>query len=322
MTSIGILIIWFGKLPGWFPLWLLSASGNPTVDFHVLTDQSIPEHPSNVFVHSSTLSEESNRFSSFFSRKIDIRHPYKFCDFKPMLGAVYEDILSPYDFWGESDIDLMYGDIRQFVTEEVLSRYQRVYEFGDFSLYRNSEQINSLFLKRGSIYSLDEVLDPDVHVAFDEYYGITRICHENGIECYSGVEDKAGILPLWKSTIRLCSTRNYEKQLVYWHQGRVFQAYADDLGALNRREYLLCHWQKKRPELNVTPLATDAIALTPTELVRLQRQVPSESMLQSSKLHYSDALFYYANKCRKIISMSPAQRSLYLRAVRERFGAS
>ena len=48
---------------------------------------------------------------------------YKLCDFKPTFGTIFAEYLNEYDFWGNADIDLIYGNIRRFLTEELLSEY-------------------------------------------------------------------------------------------------------------------------------------------------------------------------------------------------------
>ena len=319
MKSIGVLIVWFGPLPNWFPFWLITAGMNESIDFHIVTDQTLTNMPSNVYVHPSTLEKESSRFSSYFSREITITRAYKFCDFKPMYGAVYQDILSEYDFWGESDIDLMYGDIRKFVTDEVLLKHQRIYEFGDFSLYRNCDEINNMFLNDGSIYTLDEALNPNINIAFDEYFGITRILDRHGVKSYSGVQDKAGILPMWEDRILICSGENYIRQLIYWHDGKVFQAYQGEDGDIVQKEFMLCHWQKKRPQLCFTPNETDSVGLTPRALIKLKGDCPTlEDLLKDDNSGLRHRAKYYVKKISNIVVMGTEQRRVYLRSVHER----
>lgn len=37
-NRIGIIGIYFGKLPNYFDVWAKSCASNPSVDFHVITD--------------------------------------------------------------------------------------------------------------------------------------------------------------------------------------------------------------------------------------------------------------------------------------------
>ena len=49
-----------------------------------------------------------------------------------------------YDFWGYCDLDLIFGDIRKFVNEEVLNTYEKIYNRGHLTLFKNS--LNSFLL--------------------------------------------------------------------------------------------------------------------------------------------------------------------------------
>ena len=39
-----------------------------------------------------------------------IEDAYKLTDFKPAYGEIFQDYIIQYDFWGFTDIDLIYGD--------------------------------------------------------------------------------------------------------------------------------------------------------------------------------------------------------------------
>ena len=54
--------------------------------------------------------------------EIVLNEPYDLCDFKVAYGEIFQEYLEPYDFWGFCDCDLIYGDIRHFLTEELLEK--------------------------------------------------------------------------------------------------------------------------------------------------------------------------------------------------------
>lgn len=81
---------------------------------------------------------------------VAIERPYKLCVLRP----AYEDIFSEYldccDFWGFGDIDLIYGNIRDFASDKVLAKFdvfsaRKEYISGSFSLFRNNDFINGLY---------------------------------------------------------------------------------------------------------------------------------------------------------------------------------
>lgn len=155
LPSIVFIIPYFGKWPVWFEAHLVSIKANPTVDWLFYTDCDIPkEFPSNCTFVNTTLTEIEELFSRKIDLPIHIDKPYKLCDLKPSYGHVFEDQLKGYDFWGFTDIDIIWGDIRSKMSEELLSKYDIIssrngFISGHFNLFRNSESVNTLYQKNG-----------------------------------------------------------------------------------------------------------------------------------------------------------------------------
>ena len=38
-------------------------------------------------------------------------YPYKLCEFKPMFGVLFADVVEGFDFWGHIDNDAILGDV-------------------------------------------------------------------------------------------------------------------------------------------------------------------------------------------------------------------
>lgn len=71
-------------------------------------------------------------------------------DFCPALGLLFEDELQGYDFWGHADLDVIFGRLDRFVSDEFLSDCDIFGNdpnaiCGPFSLYRNNEKTRRLF---------------------------------------------------------------------------------------------------------------------------------------------------------------------------------
>jgi hypothetical protein len=102
--------------------------------------------------------------------QVNLQFGYKLCDFKPAYGFLFSELLDGYDFWGQSDIDIIYGDIRGFITNEMLEQYDFIsirhdYTTGCFALYRNTGLLNTIFM-RSKDYRL--VFSSPNHFCFDE----------------------------------------------------------------------------------------------------------------------------------------------------------
>lgn len=169
---IAILVCWYGPYPWYFPYFIHSCSFNPTIDFYIITDneQLIYRKPGNVTILHKTLDQIKTIASEKLGFTVNIENPYKLCDYKPAYGFLFQEIVKGYDFWGHSDLDVIYGNIRGFISGEMLDRYDFIslrhdYTTGVFALYRNNEKMNTIFM-RSKDYKL--VFTNPQYFSFDE----------------------------------------------------------------------------------------------------------------------------------------------------------
>lgn len=171
-SKIAILTCWYGPYPWYFPYFIHSCSYNPTIDFYIITDnlQVIYNKPANVKIIYKTLDEIKITASEKLGVVVNIENPYKLCDYKPAYGFLFPEIIHGYDFWGQSDIDIICGDIRGFITAEMLNKFDYIslrhdYTTGVFALFRNNKKMNTFFM-RSKDYKL--VFTNSQHYSFGE----------------------------------------------------------------------------------------------------------------------------------------------------------
>lgn len=149
MKTICLLIPYFGKWPEWFPLFLQSCRYNPTINWHFFTDCDEPPIVCSNVEYSRISYPD---YQQLVSERLNIRftgRPYKLCDLRPALGFVHERQLESYDYSGFGDLDVIYGDLRKFITPEMLTKKlisthsSRV--SGHFCLIKNSVEMRNLF---------------------------------------------------------------------------------------------------------------------------------------------------------------------------------
>lgn len=152
MKSIVILIDYFGSWPGWFPIFLASCQSNETIDWIIRTDCGTPDHvPTNVKIIRMTY----RNYVADVSRNLGINFQpsgnYKICDIKPMYADMYCDDIKNYDYFGFGDLDVIYGDIRKFYNEDVLSHdvisTHADMVSGHLALFRNTETLRKAYTK-------------------------------------------------------------------------------------------------------------------------------------------------------------------------------
>ena len=60
------------------------------------------------------------------------KYPYALVEFKPALGHIFQQYLKGYTHWGYSDLDIMFGDLKRWITSDELTKFDIVtYGFGD-----------------------------------------------------------------------------------------------------------------------------------------------------------------------------------------------
>lgn len=90
-----------------------------------------------------------NKIQSKFDFKISLERAYKICDFRPAYSYIFQEELEKYQFWGYCDLDLIFGDIDKYLSDELLSENFVIGKYGHFSIYQNNEEIRYLFMDDG-----------------------------------------------------------------------------------------------------------------------------------------------------------------------------
>ncbi len=170
-NKIIVLSCYYGEFPWYFSYFLHSCAFNPSVDFLIFSDTPYSEKlPVNVKIQPLSITDIRELAQKKIGFEINIDHPYKFCDYKPAYGVIFEDYIRGYDFWAQSDIDIIFGNIRKFFTGRFLDRYDYIslrhdYTTGCFALYRNIPSVNFLFAKSRDY---KRVFTEPRHFCFDE----------------------------------------------------------------------------------------------------------------------------------------------------------
>ncbi len=171
MKKIALINVFIGDFPWFFDYFLKSCAYNPTVDFYIFCNKKHNNPmPRNVKLIDLTLSGFNTLASHQLGMTISVENAYKLCDFKPAYGVIFSEFLKEYDFWGICDIDIIFGQIREFMTETILSNYKVIsvrhdFPTGYFMLFKNKREINYLFTKSKD-YRM--VFQSQEHFCFDE----------------------------------------------------------------------------------------------------------------------------------------------------------
>lgn len=183
MNRIALVTCYIGSLPDYFRYFLDSAILNPDIDFYIFNSHCVKSETSgNVKIIPLALKEFNNLASQKLELNINLTDGYKLCDFKPAYGVIFEDYLKLYDFWGHCDIDVIWGRVSNFLTEEILCDFdvigtKQTNLVGHFALYRNSGITKDMFRQTDDYKKV--FIDKDNY-----YYGFDETCRRWG-KCYS-----------------------------------------------------------------------------------------------------------------------------------------
>lgn len=253
--KIAIIVPYFGKLPNYFQIFLNSCSRNSDFNWIIFTDDNTEyTYPSNVLKFSMDFNECKALIQSKFPFNIALSSPQKLCDFKCAYGMIFQEYLSEYDWWGHCDLDQVFGNLKHFITPEMLEKYDKLFSLGHLTLYKNSEDNNHVFMEeRNGKKRFEEVFKTDKGCGFDEWLP------ENINEIYMRTKRPVSLKNIcadinpYKSTFSLVEYDIEEKKYVNssiansifsWKDGCLYQLYLDG-NAVKSVEYPYVHLQKR-----------------------------------------------------------------------------
>ena len=245
MKQIAFIIPYFGKLPDNYKLWLKSCEHNPTIDFIIITDDRTSyKVPSNVIVNYCSFEEIKEKIQKHFDFEVKVDRPWCLSLFKPAYGQIFHKELQKYDFWGYCDMDLMWGDIRKFITDDLLEKYERVGTKGHASIYRNEDTVNARYKTIASkTANYKTVFSGKSEYSFDEN-GMDEIYEYLNVPYYfrpyyAHLEKYEASFYLKRLPENQLYTNQY--QVFCWNRGKLERVYLDGTNVF-REEYMYIHF--------------------------------------------------------------------------------
>lgn len=250
-----MLIPYIGAFPKYFDTTIYTYSKNSNIDWFFFTDQPIEKYDGkykNIFFNKITLEEIKDK-AEFVSgrRNIKCDSPYKLCDYRPLYGEIFDKYVSDYQYWGYCDIDTVFGDVEKFISDPIQKEYDKIGNWGHFTLIRNTPEINHRYLlsirENGHKVNLfDKMIKTDDAAYFDETAGINKIYQENDFESYDSKDLCGDILyenlDLYSNDKRFVKAK---KMCFLWSNGKVYLIYKGKDG-ISFNEFGYIHLQKRK----------------------------------------------------------------------------
>ena len=242
-----MLIPYFGKWPEWIELFVETCKWNPSVCWRIYTDCGAPENRAeNVEIVDVTLDDYKTLVSDRLGIRFNTSDPYKLCDIRPSLGYIHEKDIAAFPFFGFGDIDVVYGNIRKFYTDELLDQWDVLSTHnerlaGHFAVLRNTPRLRQAFQKIPNYQALIE--RPD-YVGIDETLFGSVFQRRNGFDrLIDLVHGKPRALFVERYSTILSSrgwhdgTMNYPMRW-FWREGKLTNEHDGD------RDFLYLHFMR------------------------------------------------------------------------------
>ena len=245
MKSIVVIFPYFGILPVQYKMWRASALKNPTVDFMFFTDADV-KHAENIIVHKMQFEDFQKIAQQAFDFPIVLDRPYKLCEYKQAYGYILHDYIKDYDFWGFGDLDLVYGNLRSFLTQDVLT-HKFLLGWGHLTLLHNDEETNTYFMKQVEGYQNFQDAFTTSKITFFDEFGHNG-CSDKWRDCRPDdcwLEWPFDNASKPKQSYHFNSLTRGWQQVIFEHIGNKLFMLRFHHGQLERKESLYAHFQHR-----------------------------------------------------------------------------
>jgi hypothetical protein len=227
-NRILILIPYFGQWPEWIDLYVYSCAQNKDIDWVFISDcrYEAKDHSNIRFIHTS-FRQYCRDVSEILNIDFNPVSAYKLCDLRPFFPIIHSELIKGYEFWGYGDVDVIWGRINRFYTNELLDRFDVFSTHADrlsghLAILRNTDKYTHLCFR---IRDWKQKLMSDENHAMDELDFSRMIYPESKyiIKFYLKVVRKLlnwknawvlyyHIMPLLNSLLRLRQRRLFFKE--------------------------------------------------------------------------------------------------------------
>ena len=296
VNKFAALQIYLGKQPDHVDYFIKSIAKNKHIDWFLLyDDEEIVDEYTNMYENIHIFHYTQLLFLNLVFEKLNIRvdgfKPYKLCDYKLIYGYLFEDLFENYSYWGFFDSDLIFGDL-SFLSDENVKIYDRIFDKGHLSFFKNIEK-NRFWFKK---FDYLKILSSKHNYGFDERSDVVNhpdlLClHTNNI-----LDIKR---PYETKKFEGYNILNYPNQKILYNCGKIQRVYLSNVD-----EFYYIHFQKRKmPVENVTsfekylitPIGLFDFDLSDSEIFDMYRKNPF-SVSERYKMLIKDYLKIFMRK--------------------------
>ena len=178
---------------------------------------------------------------------------------------------------GYCDLDMLWGNIRNFLTDDILNNYEKIGYLGHSTLYKNTEKLKFIYqspVNQKEIYKDFFTTNSLTNYFFDEKW-INIICNAQKIRTYTELIF-ADIIP-WSPKFILSYSKNEQMsknrhRIFTWENGKLYsksfykeKIYTD--------EFMYIHFLKRRMTLKKGILQAKQLLIIPNIIKEYDKKI-------------------------------------------------
>jgi len=146
--------------------------------------------------------ESLERLTLLVSKHIEV-YPYSLVEFKPALGHIFQEYLAGYSHWGYSDVDMLFGDLGRWISQDELDDYdivtygfgdqRRLYLRGQFTFHKNNPKINQLWRGCDYLSDMDKRLGDVVRGKKEYHFESAEGCYSSAVLDHKDIRIKYAV---------------------------------------------------------------------------------------------------------------------------------
>ncbi|WP_187260566.1 DUF6625 family protein [Pontibacter beigongshangensis] len=299
--SIVFIIPHFGKFKSYFQLWLQSCKYNPSIHWLIFTDDHTSyDFPPNVIVHYTTFEETVSQIQEVFDFEICLKSPYYLCEFKVAYGEIYQKYIEGYDFWGFCDTDLIWGNLREHITDEILTSYSKISWRGHLTLFRNNKHINSLYKSTidGIEFYKFALSNQSGHFLWFDERVINYIFESKNESIYTDLMFADLKIRSYNFFLLHFLPENDFKnnsQIFLWEKGNLFRLYSQN-NKVYKESFAYIHFLKREMKIVDKLKFEDRFLIVPNKFINYIRNIDADKIdVLSKKRYYWEYVFSRLN---------------------------
>jgi hypothetical protein len=153
---------------------------------------------------------------------------------------LFQDQIKGYTHWGYCDMDVIWGKLDHFITDELLEQYDRLFIHGHLSIFKNTSLVNDYYKSDYSGVPYQVAVGSKAHFGFDESKGINAIYNQNRYPIWE--QGVYADLKVDKYSVYINAHDNYDHQGLVYKDGQIIRI----LNNVFLDEWMYVHLQKRR----------------------------------------------------------------------------